>query len=238
MARGENAAASPTEGSKSVPPTRAVGAETATGQQIAHETGQQDIPKGQDAGSQVEIEGGDPTPDAEGPQKPRGLQAESALFVSNGSVSATDVASPTGLQPVGAVATSVDHARELVKTRREDHEAFVNRSPKAKRLDESTVNALGRAELAALGKQRGYDMPDAGTRATRAAFLHGQSADKSFGGGQVAQGSGATKGQQGNSAKGSQQARGAKVSNSQLSKTTKAAAPKGGATKGSKGKGK
>lgn len=235
--QGENANASPKEGSRNVPPTRATGAESATGAQIAHETGQQSPPKGAEAGSQVEIEGGDPTPDLKGPQTPRGLQAETAMFVSNGSISATDIPSPTGLQPVSNVATSVEHARELVKTKKDEHAAFVNRSVKAKRLDEDEVARMGRAELNAIGVQRGYDMPEAGTRATRAAFLAGQDADKGLGGGDVGKRRGGAPVSDANkSAKGSQQARGAQGTKASLSKATKRSAPKGGATKGGRGK--
>lgn len=177
---GKGAQAGPEGGSTTVPPTRALGNETATGTQIAFERGEKEIPQGAERGSQVEIEGGDPTPDQEGPQKPRGLQAEPALFVSNGQISSTDVPSPSGLQPIGAVATSPEHAKELQEKRKADHEAFVRRSPKQERLEEAHVNTLGRAELKALGEQRGYDMPDAGTRATRAAFLAGQDADETL----------------------------------------------------------
>lgn len=236
--KGKGAKASPQEGSTTVPPTRAVGSETATGLQIAHERGEQTVPKGAERGSQVEIEGGDPTPDAEGPQKPRGLQAEPALFVSNGSVSSTDVASPSGLQPIGAVASTVEEGRKLVETKKADHAAFVNRSVRAEALDEVQVNTLGRAELRALGEQRGYDMPDAGTRATRAAFLAGQDADTSLGGGKVGKtGKGAPVSDANKSSRGSQQARGAKRSKASLAKATKQAAPKGQAgRKGGRGK--
>jgi hypothetical protein len=232
---GEGAKASPTEGSNTVPPTRATGSETATGLQIAHERGEQEVPKGAERGSQVEIEGGDPTPDAEGPQKPRGLQAESALFVSNGSISSTDVPSPSGLQPIGAVATSVEHGRKLVETRKRDHEAFVRRSPRAEALDESQVNTMGRAELAAIGVQRGYDMPDAGTRATRAAFLAAQDNDETLGGGKVASKRGSAGSNNGKG--GSQQARGSGSTKSSMSKATKSTAPKGQATRGGSRKG-
>jgi hypothetical protein len=233
MARkGEGAEAGPTGGSKTVPPTRAVGSETATGLQLAHERGEQEVPKGAERGSQVEIEGGDPTPDAEGPQKPRGLQAESALFVSNGSVSSTDVPSPSGLQPIGAVASTVEEGRKLVETKRRDHEAFVRRSPRAEALEESQVNTMGRAELKALGQQRGYDMPDAGGRATRAAFLAAQDKDENLGG-DMGRGTSGTKGSKG----GSKGTRGSGATKASMTKTTKAAAPRGGATRGGSAKG-
>lgn len=236
--KGEGAKASPSEGSTTVPPTRAVGSETATGLQLAHERGEQEVPKGAERGSQVEIEGGDPTPDAEGPQKPRGLQAESALFVSNGSISSTDVPSPSGLQPIGAVATSVEHGRQLVEDKKREHQKFVSRSPRAEALEDAQVQTMGRAELKALGQQRGYDMPDAGTRATRAAFLAAQDKDQTLGGGEMgSKRGGAGVSDANKSSKGSQQARGSQSSKASLSKATKRAAPKGGATRGGGGKG-
>lgn len=209
-----------------VPPTRARGPETATGQQIAWASGEQDVPKGAERGSQVEIEGGDPTPTLEGGDKPRGLQAEDALFSSNGQVASDMEASPTGLQPIGANSASPEEAKKKIEARRTEHEAYVNRTPKVERLDDATINRLGRAELAAIGKQRGYTIPDAGTRATRAAFAAGQDGDSKLGG-SVAKDSGN---------KGSQQAPGAKSTKASLTKATKATAPKGvkGSKKGSR----
>lgn len=206
-----------------VPPTRATGAETATGMQIRAKSGQ-DIPKGKEAGSQVPIEGGDPTPDHEGPQKPRGLQAEPALFVSNGSVPHQAIASPSGLQGPGAVLGSPEEAKRMVDARVEEHKAFVERSVSTKRLDEATISRLGRAELAAIGLQRGYDIPEAGARATRAAFARGQDTDNTIEGGRVPKGS----------RKGSQQARGAKSTPTSMKNATKREAPKGGPTRGAK----
>src|SRR6267378_1358625 len=81
--------------SKSVPETRQTADSTATGMQIQHESGDQHIPSGKEAGSQVPIVGGEPQPDAIGKgNKPKGLQAEPALFVSNGSISSTDIPTP------------------------------------------------------------------------------------------------------------------------------------------------
>lgn len=182
--------ASPRE--SGVPPTRATGAESATGMQIRAASGQE-IPKGKEAGSQVPIDGGDPTPDHKGPQKARGLQAEPALFVSNGSIPHQAVASPSGLVGPAAVASTPEEAKSMVDARVEEHTAFVERTVTNKHLDEPTLARLGRAELAAIGTQRGYDMPEAGTRATRAAFARGQDADKTIEGKKAAKKTGATK---------------------------------------------
>lgn len=212
-------------GSKSVPPTRQVADSTATGMQIQHESGQQFIPKGKDAGSPVPIQGKEPEPDFLGKgNKPTGLQAEKALFVSNGSVPSDVVATPTGPQPIGAIATSPEHGEQLMKDHREQHQRFIDKTkaPARHRLDEATIGRLTRAELKAIGDQRGYDIPDAGTRATRAAFLRDQGNDKEITGGSVAKGRKGTKG----GGKGSSQQASEGVSNAQMDATTKRTAPK------------
>jgi hypothetical protein len=140
----------------------------------------QDIPKGKEAGSQVPIVGGDPTPDLEGPQKPRGLQAKAALFVSNGSIPHDSMPSPSGLVPVGAVVGSQEEAQDRIDKRVEEHKKYVTRTVRHKRLDEETVARMGHPELRAIGNARGYDMPEGGHRTTRAAFLKAQDADKSL----------------------------------------------------------
>lgn len=161
-----------------VPPTRATSDATATGMQIQHASGKQHIPKGKEAGSQVPIVGGDPTPDAEGPQKPRGLQAETALFSSNGSIPHDQVATPTGLVPVAAVSTDQKDAEKKIETRVQEHKKHVERTVRHKRLDEATIGRMGHPELRAIGQARGYDLPEGGNRTTRAAFLKAQDADK------------------------------------------------------------
>jgi hypothetical protein len=161
-----------------VPATRAAGDATATGMQIQHESGKQNIPKGKEAGSQVPIVGGDPTPDAEGPQKPRGLQAEPALFSSNGSIPHDMTASASGLVPMAMVAGDQKEAEKRIDQRVEDHKRYVNRQPRHRRLDDATVGRLSHAELRAIGEARGYELPQGGNRTTRAAFLRAQDADK------------------------------------------------------------
>lgn len=221
--QGKSAGADASPEKTGVPPTRATGPETATGQQIKWAAGEVEVPKGDERGSQVDIEGGDPTPTLEGGDKPRGLQAEDALFSSNGQVASDMEASPTGLQPIGANSASPEEAKKKIEQRRTEHEAYVNRTPKVERLDDATINRLGRAELAAIGKQRGYSIPDAGTRATRAAFAAGQDSDSKLGG---------SVGQNGNTSKGSQQAPRAKSTKASLKAATRRTAPKG--AKGSK----
>lgn len=164
-----------------VPKTRSAGPETATGQQIAWKSGAQEVPSGDDRGSKVETVGGDPTPTLEGGDAPRGLQAEDALFVSNGQVASDMVPTPTGLQPIGSVAASPEEAQTMIDKRKEDHLAYVAGTAKLDELDEPTINRLGKTELRAIGLQRGYKMPDSGTRAMRAAFLAEQGKDERVG---------------------------------------------------------
>lgn len=199
--------ANPTSGSETVPATRQTSVASATGQQIAWENGETEVPKGDERGSQLEIEGGDPTPTIEGGDKPRGLQAEPALFVSNGQVPHDMVPSSSGLQPVAAVAATPEEAKEKIDQRVEEHQRYVSRTQDKDRvLDEATVGRLSKTELRAIGLQRGYDMPDAGTRAIRASFLSEQT--------RSSQGPKGSKGRQG-------------ASNKSMERTTKAAAPKG-----------
>lgn len=163
-----------------VPPTRQTADTSATGLQIKVNEGKQDIPKGKEAGSLVPVAGGEPTPDHKGPQKPRGDQAKPALFTSNGSLESGVVASPTGPVPVAAAATSQKHAEQLVEEHEKKHAEFIHRRAQRTKLSEATVHRLGRSELQALAQQRGYDLPDAGTRSTRDAFLREQAKDKNL----------------------------------------------------------
>lgn len=217
--------ASPEAGSKTVPETKAVADSTATGMQIQHESGDQHIPSGKEAGSQVPVVGGDPQPDAIGKgNKPKGLQAEPALFVSNGSISSTDVPTPQGLQPIGAIATSPEHGEQLQAQRKADHQKYVDKTKvHTHKLDEATVGRLHRTELRAIGLQRGYKMPESGHRVTRAAFLDAQSKDSTIGGDVGTKGT-SSRGSKGGGKGGSQQASEG-VSNKQLGKTTRQTAP-------------
>lgn len=235
MAKGKNAksrsgkngsAADASPEKTGVPPTRSTGPETATGQQIKWAAGEQDVPKGDERGSQTEIEGGEPTPTIEGGDEPRGLQAEDALFSSNGQIASDMEASPTGLQPIGAASASPEEAQEKIAKRKADHQAYIERTPRLEQLDEPTIGRLGKTELRAIGLQRGYTMPETGTRAMRASFIAAQDKDERIGGS-------VPKGKRGS--KGSQQARGAKDGgNAALGRATRAAAPKGEAGRGTR----
>jgi hypothetical protein len=162
-----------------VPPTRATGSESATG--TALNQAHKEIPKGEKRGSTVPIVGGEPKPDADGPQKLSEAQKAPARFTSNGQIEENTVASPSGPVPVAVVARDQDHADELLEAKDKAHQDFIERRTSAKALDEHTINRLSRPELHAIGQQRGYELNETvGTRATRAAFLEAQRKDKNL----------------------------------------------------------
>jgi hypothetical protein len=171
----KSATSAEASGQSKVPPTRATGAESATGAAIAAKDDK--IPQGTDRGSQVEIQGGAPEPDALEGATPKGDQAKPAEFSSNGQLPNGMVGSPSGPVPVGAVARDQKHADELLKETKSQRDQVINRNPKGKRLTDATINRLSGAELRAIAGQRGYDIPEAGTRMTRAAFARAQDAD-------------------------------------------------------------
>lgn len=165
------------DASAQVPPTLATGAETATGRAL-DEAERDDVPQGAERGSQVEIEGGDPEPDALEGAAPQGAQTEPARFTSNGSLPINMVPSPSGSVPVGAVATSVEDGRKRVEEAQKSHDQTYMRETRNQRLSEATVGRIGRAELQAIGHTRGYEMDiNAGTRKTRNDFLKFQDED-------------------------------------------------------------
>lgn len=163
-----------------VPPTRATGAETATGQAIRTADGTNETPQGEDRGSKVPIVGGEPQPDLLEGAAPKGAQLEPAKFSSNGQLEGGTVGSPTGSIPVSAVARDQEHADELLEKADAEHAKFLNRSFKDKKLDDRTLSHIGGAELRAIAAKRGYDIPEAGTRATRAAFARAQDDDENL----------------------------------------------------------
>lgn len=103
--------------------------------------------------------------------KPTGLQAVPAAWGPNGSIPAGMVSSPSGHQPVGAVGATAE-ALEVTYGRQPTGDL--------NSLDERTVNGLSGPELRAIGQQRGYEMPDSGSRSARRAFLEAQAADTRF----------------------------------------------------------
>lgn len=168
-------------GLSTVPPTRARGAETATGAALRQQAeGDESIPKGKERGSQTPIDN-PPKPDAEAAgQKPVGLQAQPARFTSNGSLEEGMVPSASGPVPMGAVTTSAEDAKRRLAEVDKAHKDFLASRHPRRRIPEGELRRLGRPEVRAIGTQRGYDIPDAGTRATTAAFLAAQEKDKTL----------------------------------------------------------
>jgi hypothetical protein len=166
-----------------VPPTTQGAPISATGQAVAQALGQEEVPKGKDRGAPPSQAQKDAQPDYFKGAKPKGMQAEQAIFASNGSLEPNMVASPSGLVPVSTVARDEDHAQEIMEDRREQHQKYVElrSSNRNKRLSEATVGRLGHAELRAIGEQRGYQLPLGGNRTTRTAFLAAQAEDKVLG---------------------------------------------------------
>lgn len=168
---------SPQDQASQVPPTRSTGPESATG--AALESATKEIPTGEDRGSTTPIVG-DIRPDSE--REAQGAQTEPARFTSNGQLPHDMVPSPSGVVPVGAVATSQEDAKARVEAVHKAHDEFVQqRRARSRRLDEATVNRLTGAELRAIGEQRGYQIGNAlGTRASRRAFLDAQDKDQNL----------------------------------------------------------
>lgn len=163
-------------GSAQVPPTRQTGAESATGVALAVE--EHEIPQGADRGSKVEIAGGDPKPDVEGPENV-GAQNEPARFTSNGQIPHNTVPSPTGAVPVGALGLSVEDSEARVEEANAAHDEFVASRGVRKRLAPETVRRLSAIDVQAIAEQRGYILPaDGGARMTRDAFLKAQDEDE------------------------------------------------------------
>lgn len=144
--------------------------------------GLEEIPTGEDRGSTLEAGQDEAVADAvaEG-AAPAGLQAEPAEFTQTGSVVMNMVPSPSGPVPVNLVASDPEAAAELLEERaatvREEQE---RRNPD-RHFTEDEVNELDGGTLRALAARRGYtDMPGAGTRSARQAFLQAQSKDDRY----------------------------------------------------------
>lgn len=153
---------------------------TAVGQAREHFLGNETerIENLESRGSTVEIAGGDPEPDAVNPgQPPKGAQAQPSAFVSNGSIPVNMVPSGSGLVPVSSVTSDPEHATELVQRHQEEEDQFVLRTG-AKKLSRNQIEGMTGADLRAVAQDRGYDLPEGGTRTTRRNFIKAQNADE------------------------------------------------------------
>lgn len=157
-----------------VPQTTQTGGASATGAAIEAKT--KEVPQGEDRGSKAPIVGV-PQADTVKP-KPQGAQAQPAQFTSNGQIPHGFVASPAGAVPASLVAKSPEHAKELTDAAIEQHKKALSNTDRA--LSEAEVSRMSRAELVAVAAQRGYNVPQAGSRVTREAFLFAQKNDPKF----------------------------------------------------------
>jgi len=178
MAEDKKGSAAPTGAQANLGTTAADVRPSATAQREAEESA---IPRGKERGSQLEIAGGEPQPDFAGPtpRKPTGLQAEEALFTTNGTVPGGMVGSPTGPVPVAAVAASPEQAEELLEQREKALKREGRRSALEVELTDEEIDRMSGAELRSVALARGYrDFPEAGTRASREAFRTAQEEDE------------------------------------------------------------
>lgn len=131
-------------------------------------------------GVDQEIEGGEPEPDHPPHPGPaaRGLQTAPANFVTNGTVPATFVGSPSGPVPVSSVARDAAHARQLLKEARESNDRVVLGAGYEK-VSRDKIEKMSGAELRAVAYDRGYDLgQQSGSRSTRRRFIEAQNKDQ------------------------------------------------------------
>lgn len=167
-------------GSAQVPPTRAMGRGTATGEALVEAEGRE-LPTGKDRGSTAPGAGEATAPG----DAPKGSQAKPAKFTSNGSLPNRQLPTPSGPVPASAIHKTKDAADQAVDQNSEAIDAAQEGSYGigGQRLSEATVGRLGRAELQAIAHTRGYGIdPMLGTRGTRNAFLRAQDGDKTLSG--------------------------------------------------------
>lgn len=162
-----------TSGGAVLPKGAAGGSGTATGTERINDT--KGIPTGKDAGSTREIAGGNPVPDDQlKGTKPKGLQAEPAVWALNGSLEPNTVSSPSG--PVVAQGATQEEVDKKLSDHRENVKAQIR--PSHRKLTEEHLSRMTRAEVSAVARDRGYQIPDAGHRVSRAAFLRAQDEDE------------------------------------------------------------
>lgn len=136
-----------------------------------------DIPRGEDRGSKVAIEG---EPESDYPDmdyaKPQGAQAKPANMAVNGTVPVNMVPTPSGPVPIGATRSQAIPAKELVQSgiRRG---AYSGKLEQGTKLSEDDVRKLDGPTLRAIAADRGYNVGMGGTNAIRQQFLEAQEKD-------------------------------------------------------------
>jgi hypothetical protein len=106
--------------------------------------------------------------------KPKGLQAVAAPIAADGG------SLPAKGNPVGNPTGSRIDNIALREAEVDRDKARATEARKNLRLTDEQIGKMGSAELRAIGLQRGYDIPVAGGRSTRAAFLTAQEQDKNI----------------------------------------------------------
>jgi hypothetical protein len=165
------------------------GADTATGQAFAHDSGEEEerIEGLENRGSDNPIAGGEGiVADYSGQetQEPIGLMAQPAHFTVSGTINPTEVASPSGPVPLGSVTASLADAQKRIEEQHKSAEASVRRRRSSlEPLTQAQIDSMSGAELRAVAVDRGYEMADGGgTRTTRRKFAEAQEADTRFSG--------------------------------------------------------
>lgn len=157
------------------------GVGSASAQAERQRLGLEETPSGKDRGSTLNAGQDDAVADAvaEG-ASPAGLQAEDAIFTRNGSVAGNLVPSPSGPVPISLTATDSDDAVERLEKRREELEQEQEGRDPDRKFSEAEISQLDGGVLRAIAERRGYDLPGAGTRSARTAFLRQQGEDKNY----------------------------------------------------------
>jgi hypothetical protein len=158
------------------------GTGTATGQEARRRAGDEEVPKGKERGSTVKSSTPVPKADYLGEgQAPIGRQKEEAIFVANGQIDPSFVASPSGPIPVSAVTSTPEEAEKRIEQQKKSIAESNKPFTRGRRLSDEEISRMNGAELRAVAHDRGYDVsPNAGTRGTRAAFADAQKKDKNL----------------------------------------------------------
>jgi hypothetical protein len=143
-----------------------------------HDERLKDLP----GGSEQPIEGGDQIKPDYPPMKaakPVGMQAEPAIYTSNGTLPVGHVPSPSGLVPAAAQGLTGKAAVDAVDNSLKSLADHAGRISSNTPLSDSKIESISAAELRAIGHTRGYDLGEyAGARTTRRRFREAQKNDK------------------------------------------------------------
>ena len=148
--------------------SRAVaGSNTVTGQERARVLGESSVPTGEDRGSKNKI-AGEIRPDFyAGPSskhKPQGAQAKSANLAVNGTIPVGTAPSPSGPVPADVQYTSAVGPKFQTKP------VTGRQLDTSKPVPDSLIDQMDGVTLRAVGHDRGYQIPMAGTRTVRQLF--------------------------------------------------------------------